>query len=821
MKISACVTSWLLIGPLYVAAKDPWPQANEIMLKLVKRPDPIRDQPPEIVNTKDISFYTPIDYYEDQAERNYKLFWDEKADPLQKKLYQLLTESSNEYNNINATYTLSQMHLYRNYGIPDNKTLAFHYLDKYNNLTEHTVSETLFQQAVAYSTGLFGAIPVDSAKGVLFYQRAARLGDLHAKQVLANKYYNGINVPRDFNRALILYREIADQLKARYTDDQWSFQLPYEESFNVRLSDFEEGLLGPGLNSVPLSTSRKKSARPDITSSVLTNINGGHVVLRFRSMDRANAFSVDEGGESDDQLVDIFYTALDEYRGTYTKDRDVQKARLILEATFKEYDADVGYLDNLQRFFYGKCLDLLGHIYFTGESLEKPDILLAEKYLRRSILVVETTSTVKSSANIDLGLIYQYYYYNDKKAIEFYRRGRKNDINNGIVEYQLSHLTEQYPDLITSDSFMLMKDANSRGYLPAKYEFSKMAELGVKEKFNCEETAYSYKSFVEENESIMAPQLRVAFNELLLGNTEVALWAYAQAAEQGYEMAQISAAYLLYQIPYKLDNPPNTTNARKLAAITYYARAFKQDNIDAGVVAGDVYYDMGKYEKAFSIYHSAAKRYSSQAIWNLGYMYEYGLGVPVDYHLAKRYYDLVLEYNSKSYLAVKLNVAKLKIKTFLIWLIGEDRFPHAKFDQIRMKAFNLLKTGKYLLNSCYNWTIYKDQSDAGFRIPHKTVVESGFDTMRGFDHDDNDNKSFLENLGFYSEDIFSLVFVVIFFFGSFFLRHLAARRGWNMQVNGIQVGQGNQNRDEGNNNANDGEIQPQIFGNFNVQIFAI
>ena len=48
----------------------------------------------------------------------------------------------------------------------------------------------------------------------------------------------------------------------------------------------------------------------------------------------------------------------------------------------------------------------------------------------------------------------------------------------------------------------------------------------------------------------MAPYLKDAFSELLIGNSEVALWYYTLAAEQGFEQSQISAASLLYQIPY-------------------------------------------------------------------------------------------------------------------------------------------------------------------------------------------------------------------------------------------------------------------------------
>jgi SEL1 protein len=51
------------------------------------------------------------------------------------------------------------------------------------------------------------------------------------------------------------------------------------------------------------------------------------------------------------------------------------------------------------------------------------------------------------------------------------------------------------------------------------------------------------------------------------------------------------------------------------------------------------------------------------AYWNLGYMYENGLGVPRDWHLAKRHYDLALHVSpDDAYLPWVLSLIKLYIR---------------------------------------------------------------------------------------------------------------------------------------------------------------
>lgn len=53
------------------------------------------------------------------------------------------------------------------------------------------------------------------------------------------------------------------------------------------------------------------------------------------------------------------------------------------------------------------------------------------------------------------------------------------------------------------------------------------------------------------------------------------------------------------------------------------------------------------------------------ALYNLGYMHEAGEGLKRDLHLAKRYYDMALEYSPDAAVPVAFALARLQLKFFL------------------------------------------------------------------------------------------------------------------------------------------------------------
>ncbi|CAI4047733.1 hypothetical protein SUVZ_12G2460 [Saccharomyces uvarum] len=806
---------------------DPWPEAQNLLSSIPKSRDPMKEAAMESNIDEFVGFYVPMDYSPRNEEKNYQYVWQNEITDFQHQIYDLLVQSSEQFNNSDATYTLSQIHLWNQYEFPHNMTLAHKYLEKFNDLTHFTNHSAIFDLAVMYSTGGIASssrlttIPQDSAKALLYYQRAAELGNLKAKQVLAYKYYSGFNVPRNFNKALILYRDIAEYLRRMYSRDEWDIVFPSWESYNVRISDFENGLLGRGLNSVPFSTVRKR-ATSDVGSPFFAQVNDAQMTFQFETMGRFTLSGhdghIDDDEDDEDanerRIIRIYNAAWNDYRGTYSQSRNCERAKNLLELTYKEFEPHVDSLGPLQVFYYVRCLQLLGHMYFTGEGSSKPNIPMAEEILTKTLKINKHISGSMGRANIDLGLINQYITGNVSKAISYYMNAIETSTNNGIVEFQLSKMGTLFPEKKLGDPFNLMETAYLKGFIPAIYEFAVMTESGVNSKYSVENTAYLFKTFVDENEPIMAPELRTAFAELINDRSEVALWAYSQLAEQGYETAQISAAYLMYQLPYELEDPPRTTEPRKTLAISYYTRAFKQGNIDAGVVAGDIYFQMQNYSKAIALYQGAALKYSIQAIWNLGYMHEHGLGVNRDFHLAKRYYDQVLEHDHKFYLASKLCVLKLHLKSWLTWLTREKVNywaptipPNANEDTQTPKT----PWYKQLTNILQRIRHKEDGTRATEEShKHRTVVQNGAA------HRDQNVQETSEILGFQVEDLITMGCILGIFLLSILMSTLAARRGWNVRFNGAQLnGNGNPQQQQ----------QQQAQGppgwDFNVQIFAI
>lgn len=148
------------------------------------------------------------------------------------------------------------------------------------------------------------------------------------------------------------------------------------------------------------------------------------------------------------------------------------------------------------------------------------------------------------------------------------------------------------------------------------------------------------------------------------------------------------------------------SNDTALLALTQWTRAAAQRNIDALVKVGDYYYhglgvpdekESFRYEKAAKYYQSAADtQMSALAMWNLGWMYENGVGVPQvsdvhislalsnfdqDFHLAKRHYDLAAQTNSEAYLPVFFSLAKLYVRSIWHTILGGKGGLNIWFDE--------------------------------------------------------------------------------------------------------------------------------------------
>ncbi|KAL7991312.1 hypothetical protein Chor_015568 [Crotalus horridus] len=150
-----------------------------------------------------------------------------------------------------------------------------------------------------------------------------------------------------------------------------------------------------------------------------------------------------------------------------------------------------------------------------------------------------------------------------------------------------------------------------------------------------------YKTVCELGE--WSEMFRTAYFAYQSGNVDSSLVQYAYLAEMGYEEAQVNSAYIM-----------------------------ESGNEFARVKIGDYYfYGFGTtkdYALAVTYYTFAANQLNAEAMFNLAYMHEHGLGVSQDIHLARRWYDLAAETTPDAVMPVFLAYVKLETMHVLTYL---------------------------------------------------------------------------------------------------------------------------------------------------------
>lgn len=263
--------------------------------------------------------------------------------------------------------------------------------------------------------------------------------------------------------------------------------------------------------------------------------------------------------------------------------------------------------------------------------------------------------------------------------------------------------------------FALVDDASSKGYILGYYHLGKLYSKespGVVN--NCKKAILYTKMFVEKAH-FHDTDLSYALDDLKMKRSYSLLMRYLMASERGYLLMQVNSAYMLDFQGVALYQDYN----RYEQALALYLRSANQGHVDSRVRAGDLYfYGLGvskpgventvpsspivtisnaitKYmypgEKLNPDYDSALKHYSmaaegefaqsSIAMYNLGYIYEYGFGVERDYNLAKRWYDRSLSTNPGAFLPVQITSFLLHLK----WV----------FDDFFKGLVSLYETGVY------------------------------------------------------------------------------------------------------------------------------
>ncbi|KAI0332950.1 HCP-like protein [Cubamyces sp. BRFM 1775] len=609
-----------------------------------------------------------------------------------------LLQHAADLGNTDALYTLGHLALFPpNTYFPTDPVAAYQTLDTHAHLTGNATSQALL--GFLHSTGYHDVVPVDQAKAQLYLTFAAHGGNKGAQMALGYRYWSGIGVAEDCMAALQWYEDAAEQAMAKFlAGPPGGRTLPL---LPPRLSDLVGGVYGPGasvastgLNAgrAVIKTANARAAGEtweDLLEYYLFNADRGEIDFAYRLgkiFYQGSIYStpggIASGGDGASAIPRDFHHARHYFLRIARQvwPRDPANPRQPHVSTKEEGPAQVGYA--------ALAAGYLGRMYLRGEGV-KQDPILAKMWFERGAEYNE------KECHNGLGIIWRDGLVDGKKdlkrAMAHFAAAATQElaeaqVNIGKYHYERGDLklaTAYFETALRQGSpfeaYYYLADIQARqaraAMIPPEIAGSSCA------------IAVSFYKLVAERGAWEDNLLKEADDLWSLGTeraSEMAMLRWWIAAERGYEVAQNNLAYVLDQdksiLRFTRFAPYSPSNDTARLALTQWIRSAAQRNVDALVKVGDYYYhglgvpdepESVRWEKAAGYYQSAADtQMSALAMWNLGWMYENGIGVPQDFHLAKRHYDLAYETNSEAYLPVLLSLIKLHARSLWHTLMG-------------------------------------------------------------------------------------------------------------------------------------------------------
>ncbi|EPQ55072.1 HCP-like protein [Gloeophyllum trabeum ATCC 11539] len=611
-----------------------------------------------------------------------------------------LLQHSAELGNMDALYTLAQISLFppAEYFSQDAK-LAYESFTKHASSTGNSSSQAHI--AFFHSTGYEGVVPVDQASAQLYYTFAAHGKDRGAQMALGYRYWSGIGTLEDCGRAVEWYEAAAEQAMEKFrAGPPGGRTLPLT---NTRLSDLVGGVFGPGAS---VASTGLNAQRPAIRAA-----NARAAGETWEDVLEYYIFNADRG-ETDFayRLGKIFYQGslyasfggiASGSEGVGAVPRDFARARYYFlriarqvwprdpanpgQSTAGSRDRDddggpVGYA--------AAAAAYLGRMFLRGEGV-KADPAIAKMWFERGAEYGD------KECHNGLGIILRDGLVDGrrdiKQALVHFAAAADQDLAEAHVNLgKYYYYRGDYKMAQASFEAALRNGSPFEAY----YYLATIHSASIKNPAvppamatgSCAIAVSFYKLVAERGswEDDFVKQAEVAWNQGTELGRQTAILKWWMAAERGSEIAQNNLAFVLDQdksmLRFTRFAPSMPSNDTARLALTQWIRSAAQHNVDALVKVGDYYYHgLGvpeeeqslRYEKAAGYYQSAAQTHlSALAMWNLGWMYENGIGVPQDFHLAKRHYDLAAQTNSEAYLPVLLSLIKLYARSFLHTLGG-------------------------------------------------------------------------------------------------------------------------------------------------------
>jgi SEL1 protein len=563
--------------------------------------------------------------------------------------------------NPNAIYTLADMNFFGNYSYPRNFTESFR---RYNQLAAlNGNSSAQFMVGLFYSTGLGDAVKRDQAKALLYYTNAADQNNERAQMAVGYIHTVGIGAPKTCYKAVSYYKSVADKaIRYIWSGPPGGYVLT---KTTQRIPDDEGGIYGEGASvSSAGQNARNGPANSDANASPDDVLE--YLDLQSRKGDLKATLT----------LGKMYYDGQTGLKPNYklAKEYFLEVARLYWSKGGKVK----GDLPPLVERVASRAAGYLGRMFLRGEGME-PSIEIARTWFKRGV------SNGDALSQYYMGLMHLEglgVTKDPKRAADLFTASADQGYSPAQVNLGAIFLDQGDPQTAVKYFDLAARVGN----IEAFYYLAELSLSSLLGEESCDMANHYYKSVAEKAESILSSfdEANAAFSS---GDIDLALLDYMIAAEQGFEVAQTNVAFLLDKqsrasssgglfsalspitslaswFPKRFTLPV-TTNI----AFLYWARSARQFNIDSLIKLGD-YWLLGigvnsDHDKAAACYQTAAETLqSAQALWNLGWMHENGIGgMDQDFHLAKRFYDQALEINKESYLAVKLALIKLRLRS--------------------------------------------------------------------------------------------------------------------------------------------------------------
>ncbi|KAL2912876.1 ERAD-associated protein [Polyrhizophydium stewartii] len=616
--------------------------------------------------------------------------------------------------NADATMVLGDMFLYRKFGHRRNATEAFRH---YMALASLGNSTAQFVVAEMYASGV--GVPRDYPKAMIYASFAALGGNILADQMLAFWHSAGVAMAPSCEISTFHYHRVASQVIEMYRAGPPG-GLPIPPPYRY-LPDDNGGVYGSGASGASTLGKGKSAAmlsEEELLMLYRLQAETGDVASQFMVGDiyyRGTAKTPRNYAKAYKyfRLAASHYPSAEELNDEDVAESTLQAARYAARATgylgLMHWRGDGVQADPVvaRRFFEqgmernnGASYNAIGLMHRLGAAGFPKDEAKAIKYYSEAASrdnfdgMVNLAEHLLKSPTPDFSRIAQLLNTagTNNHLVAYYHLGTLMMLGKGVTKnckaslYYLKSLSERggWHD----PTIHLAEEALKRGDTESAFmHYLFAAERGY-------EIAQSNAAWMLDRQ-IYRP---VSWSPLLYSSSgqvdpyEAAIPLWNRAANQDNEDARVKLGdYHYYGLGLARDPPsagdaaapePDddadgspSDDASSKATPELRAPSIVERILGISFISNAARSYPPAYDRAAAYYLVAANtKHSSMAMFNLGYMYEHGLGVAKDFHLAKRWYDQALATNPAAYLAVNLALTNLMIKRVLETLLAPFGF---------------------------------------------------------------------------------------------------------------------------------------------------